>query len=210
MASGALNPESESIQATTRDLSRDGANRAQQLSWLWHELPVPVIAAVQGVAYGGGLHIALGADIRLVSPTARLAFVEINWGLVPDLSGTQSLRRLVPLDVAKKLIFTGEVIDGAKAVALGLGTELSEQPLEDAMTLARTIAQKSPDAVRAAKRLLNQSGLVPLADGLANEMSASAGLMGGVNQIEAVMSKLQKRPAEFVDAGANEDSKVGV
>ncbi len=210
MATGALNPETESIQAATRDLSRDGANRAQQLSWLWHELPVPVIAAVQGVAYGGGLHIALGADIRLVSPTARLAFVEINWGLVPDLSGTQSLRRLVPLDVAKKLIFTGEVIDGAKAVALGLGTELSEQPLEDAMTLARTIAQKSPDAVRAAKRLLNQSGLVPLADGLANEMSASAGLMGGVNQIEAVMSKLQKRPAEFVDARANEDSRVGV
>jgi hypothetical protein len=75
----------------------DGANRAQQLAWLWQELPAPVIAAVQGVAYGGGLHIALGADIGFVAPDARLAFVEITWGLVPDLSGTQALRRLVPL-----------------------------------------------------------------------------------------------------------------
>ena len=199
MASGSLNPESESIQEAARDLSRDGANRAQQLAWLWHELPAPVIAAVQGVAYGGGLHIALGADIRFVSPDARLAFVEITWGLVPDLSGTQSLRRLVPLDVAKKLILSGEVIDGAKAVALGLATELSDKPLEDAFELAHTIALRSPEAVRAAKKLLNASALVPLAEGLANEMSASAGLMGGENQIEAVLAKLQKRPANFID-----------
>ena len=199
MASGDLNPDSESIQEARRDLSDDGANRAQQLAWAWQELPVPVIAAIHGAAYGGGLHIALGADIRFISPDARLAFVEVTWGLVPDLSGTQSLRRLVPLDVAKKLIFTGEVINGARAVALGLGTELSDRPLEDAMELARTIAQRSPDAIRAAKRLLNQSGLVPLAEGLANEMSASAGIMGGANQIEAVMAKLQKRPPQFVD-----------
>ena len=199
MASGDLNPDSESIQEARRDLSDEGANRAQQLAWAWQELPVPVIAAIHGAAYGGGLHIALGADIRFISPDARLAFVEVTWGLVPDLSGTQSLRRLVPLDVAKKLIFTGEVIDGARAVALGLGTELSNRPLEDAMELARTIAQRSPDAIRAAKRLLNQSGLVPLAEGLANEMSASAGIMGGANQIEAVMAKLQKRSPQFVD-----------
>jgi enoyl-CoA hydratase/carnithine racemase len=199
MASGALDAESDSIQEAARDLSRDGANRAQQLAWLWQELPVPVIAAVEGVAYGGGLHIALGADIRFVAPDARIAFVEITWGLVPDLSGTQALRRLVPLDVAKKLIFSGEVITGERAVALGLGTELSEDPVEDAMALARVIAQRSPDAVRAAKQLLNDSGLVPLAEGLANEFRASAGLMGSKNQIEAVMAKLQKRPPQFED-----------
>lgn len=197
MATGALNPESDSIKDATRALSAEGANRAQQLAWAWHELPVPVIAAVSGIAFGGGLHIALGADIRFIAPTARLAFVEITWGLVADLSGTQSLRHLVPLDVAKKLILTGEEIDGVKAVALGLGTELTEHPLEDAMALAHVIAGRSPDAVRAAKRVLNRSGLVPLAEGLANEMSASAGLMGGANQIEAVMTKLQKRPAKF-------------
>jgi enoyl-CoA hydratase/carnithine racemase len=158
-----------------------------------------VIAAVEGVAFGGGLHIALGADIRFVSPNARLAFVEITWGLVPDLSGTQSLRRLVSLDVAKKLILSGEIVDGERAVALGLGTELSDQPLEDAFALARVIAERSPDAIRAAKKLLNESALVPLAEGLANEMRASAGLMGGANQIEAVMAKLQKRPTKFID-----------
>ncbi len=199
MATGELNPESESIEEAARDLSRDGANRAQQLAWAWCELPVPVIAAVEGVALGGGLHIALGADIRFVSPDARLAFVELNWGLVPDLSATQSLRRLVPLDVAKKLIFSAQSIDGAKAVELGLGTELSDNPIEDALALARVIAQKSPDAVRAAKTLLNESGLVPLAQGLANEMAASAGLMGKPNQIEAVISSLQKRPGDFIE-----------
>jgi len=199
MASGDLNPESESIQAATRDLSPHGANRPQQLAWLWHEMPAPVIAAVEGVAFGGGLHIALGADIRFVAPDARLAFVEIMWGLVPDLSGTQSLRRLVPLDIAKKLILSGEVIDGERAVALGLGTELSDRPVEDAIELARVIAQRSPDAIRAAKKLLNESALVSRAEGLANEMAASSALMGRPNQIEAVMSKLQKRAANFVD-----------
>ena len=204
MATGALNPDSDSIKQATADLSPQGANRAQQLAWSWVELPVPVIAAVEGVAFGGGLHIALGADIRFVAPDARLAFVEITWGLVPDLSGTQALRRLVPLDVAKKMILSGEEIDGRTAVALGLATELSDRPVEDALEFARVIAQRSPDAVRAAKKLLNNSALVPLSEGLSNEMAASAGLMGGRNQIEAVMSKLEKRAACFEDALVDE------
>ena len=199
MADEGLDAESEEIAAAVRDRSPAGANRAQQIAWLWQEVPVPVIAAVEGAAFGGGFHIALGADLRLVAPDARIAFVEISWGLVPDLSGTQALRRLVPLDVAKKLIFTGEVISGASAVGLGLGTELSDQPIEDAMTLANTIAGRSPDAVRAAKKLLNESALVPVAEGLANEMAASSKLMGSPNQIEAVTAKLQKRPPRFGD-----------
>jgi enoyl-CoA hydratase/carnithine racemase len=205
MAAGSLSPDSDSIKEAMQDLSRDGANRGQQLAWLWYELPVPVIAAVHGVAYGGGLHIALGADIRFIAPDARLAFVEVTWGLVPDLSGTQALRRLVPLDVAKKLILTGEVISGERAVELQLGTEVSERPLEAARDLARTIASRSPDAVRAAKRLLNASALVPVGVGLANEFEATAGLMGGKNQIEAVMAKLEKRPARFEDPAPESD-----
>ncbi|MEN8160111.1 MAG: enoyl-CoA hydratase-related protein, partial [Myxococcota bacterium] len=125
--------------------------------------------------------------------------VEISWGLVPDLSGTQALRRLVPLDVAKRLVFTGEAISGERAVALGLGTELSERPIEDATRLAHTIAGHSPDAVRAAKKLLNESALVPLAEGLANEMAASSRLMGSPNQIEAVVARLEKRAPRFRD-----------
>jgi enoyl-CoA hydratase/carnithine racemase len=199
MASGDLDAESDAVQATALDLSPDGANRAQQLGWRWQELPVPVIAAVQGAAYGGGFHIALGADIRIMAPDARIAFVEITWGLVPDLSGTQALRRLVPLDVAKKLIFSGEPISGERAVAMHLGTEVSDEPLEAAFELARTIARRSPDAVREAKKLLNASGLVPLSEGLANEFKASARLMGGKNQIEAVVAKLEKRAPRFAD-----------
>ncbi|MGI9431270.1 MAG: crotonase/enoyl-CoA hydratase family protein, partial [Myxococcota bacterium] len=199
MAGGTLSAESDEVKAAVEDRSPDGANRAQQLAWLWQELPVPVIAAVQGAAYGGGLHIALGADIRFIAPDARIAFVEITWGLVPDMSGTQAIRRLLPLDVAKKLIFSGEPISGERAVELHLGTETSAQPLEDAFALARTIAQRSPDAIRAAKKLLNASALVPLSEGLANEMDASGGLMGGKNQVEAIVSKLEKRQPEFVD-----------
>jgi len=199
MASGELDAESESVAAAARDLSRDGANRAQQIAWLWQEMPAPVIAAVEGVAYGGGFHIALGADVRFIAPDARVAFVEITWGLVPDLSGTQALRRLVPLDVAKKLILTGEVVDGREAVRLGLATELSEDPLKNAFELAHTIAARSPEAVRAAKKLLNESALVPLDQGLRNEFEASAKLMGTPNQIEAVVAKLQKRPPNFSD-----------
>jgi enoyl-CoA hydratase/carnithine racemase len=199
MADGELDAENEDVAAAARDLSPDGANAAQQIGWLWQELPVPVIAALRGAAYGGGFHIALGADVRFMAPDARIAFVEITWGLVPDLSGTQALRRLVPLDVAKKLIFSGEPISGEQAVAWHLGTELAENPLEDAFALARVIAQRSPDAVRAAKRLLNSSGLVSLEEGLANEFRASAGLMGQPNQIEAVVARLQKREPKFAD-----------
>jgi enoyl-CoA hydratase/carnithine racemase len=199
MASGQLDAENEDVAAVAADRSRDGANGAQQIAWLWQEVPVPVIAAVQGAAYGGGFHIALGADIRLVAPDARIAFVEITWGLVPDLSGTQALRRLVPLDVAKKLIFTGQVISGARAVELHLGTEVSENPVEEALALAGEISQRSPEAVRAAKQLLNASGLVSLQDGLANEFAASAKLMGSANQIEAVKARLEKRPAVFAN-----------
>lgn len=146
---------------------------------------------------------ALGADIRIVSPDARLAFVEISWGLVPDMSGTQAMRHLIPLDLAKKIVFTGETLSGTQAVGLDLATETSEEPLEAAFALARTIAERSPDAIRAAKKLLNSSRWVPLADGLANEMAASGALMGTRNQIEAVMSKLERRAARFEDPSAS-------
>jgi len=197
MASGALDAETDTVREAASDLSSDGAHRGQQIAWLWQELPVPVVAAIEGAALGGGLHVALGADLRLIAPDARVGFVEIGWGLVPDLSGSQALRRLVPLDVAKRLIFTGEVVSGERAVALGLGTEISERPVEDALELAGQIARNSPDAVRAAKWMLNASGLVSVREGLANEFRTSAALMGGRNQIEAVRARIEKREPHF-------------
>lgn len=183
---------------TDRDPDSPG-NHAQRAAWVWQELPMPVIAAVHGVAFGGGLQIALGADIRFVAPDAQLSVMEIKWGLVPDMSGTQTLRRLVRLDVAKELTFTGRVISGVEAVALGLATHVSEHPHDDAMKLAREIASKSPNAVRTAKQLLNESGLVSIAEGMKLEESLQLSLIGKPNQLEAVQANMQKRPPQFTD-----------
>ncbi len=175
------------------------ANAGQRAAFIWQEVPVPVIAAVHGVAYGGGFQIAMGADIRYVAPDARLSVMEIKWGLIPDMSGTQTLRHLVSLDVAKELTFTGRVVSGTEAFELGLATRVCESPRDDALELAREIASKSPDAVRAAKRLLNASGLVSLEDGLRLEEKLQADLIGSPNQVEAVRANLEKRPPKFSD-----------
>ncbi|HVN87077.1 MAG TPA: crotonase/enoyl-CoA hydratase family protein [Candidatus Binatia bacterium] len=183
---------------TDRDPDRP-ANHAQMAAWVWQELPIPVLAAVHGVAFGGGLQIALGADIRFVTSDAQLSVMEIKWGLIPDMSGTQTLRRLVRLDVAKELTFTGRIISGKEAVELGLATHVSDAPLDDAMKLAHEIAGKSPNAVRAAKRLLNEAGLVSVAEGMQLEESLQLGLIGRPNQIEAVQANMQKRAPKFTD-----------
>lgn len=188
--------ESRGLLQTNED---SPANFAQRAAWIWQELPVPVIAAIHGVAYGGGLQIALGADIRLATPDARLSVMEVKWGLIPDMSGTQTLRHLVRLDVAKELTFTGRVVSGEEALALGLVTRVVDQPLEAALTLARDIAGKSPSAVRGAKRLLNESVQVDLAKGLQNEARMQASLIGSPNQIESVKSNLQKRAPKYLD-----------
>jgi len=175
------------------------ANTAQTPAWIWQEVPQPVIAAVHGVAYGGGLQIALGADIRIVARDARMSVMEIKWGLVPDMSATQTLRHLVRLDVAKELTFTGRIVEGQEAVDLGLATRVSDHPLDDALELAATIASKSPSAIRASKRLLNETRHLNVADGLALEAQLQVGLIGKPNQVEAVRANLEKRPPLFED-----------
>ncbi|MDX2168105.1 MAG: crotonase/enoyl-CoA hydratase family protein [Deltaproteobacteria bacterium] len=175
------------------------ANFAQRAAWVWTELPVPVIAAVHGVAYGGGLQIALGADIRIAAPDAQLSVMEIKWGLIPDMSGTQTLRHLVRLDVAKELTFTGRVVSGREAAELGLVTRVAEDPRAAALAMAHEIAGKSPDAIRAGKHLLDQAPLVSVADGLRLEERLQRGLIGSANQLEAVAANMQKRPPVFRD-----------
>jgi enoyl-CoA hydratase/carnithine racemase len=128
----------------------------QQVAWVWQELPVPVIAAVHGHALGGGLQIALGADIRLVHPDTQLSVRELHYGLVPDMTGTFFLSRLVRPDIAKELTFTARIFDGREAADLGLVTRLTDDPVADALVLAAEIAARSADAIRAAKRLFNR------------------------------------------------------
>jgi len=175
------------------------ANLAQRAAWIWTELPVPVIAAVHGYAFGGGLQIALAADVRIVAPDAQLSVMEIRWGLVPDMAGTQLLRRLVRLDVAKELTYTGRRVSGEEAVALGLATRTAGDPRTTALALAREIAGKSPDAIRAGKRLLDASGIVGVDEGLRLEEKAQRGLLGSPNQVEAVRANFEKREPRFHD-----------
>lgn len=199
MSSGDLSGDSTNVTEAMQDISRGGANRAQQVGWLWQEVPVPVIAAVQGAALGGGLNLALGADIRIVHPAAKLGFVEISWGLLPDMSASQSLRRLVGLDRMKELILTGRRFNGEQAQQYGLATELSETPVEEAMLMAATIAARNPDAVSAAKRILNNSALVDVAAGLAEEAAATRQLLGSPNQLEAIAAQFEGRAPDFAD-----------
>jgi enoyl-CoA hydratase/carnithine racemase len=175
------------------------ATNAQLAAHVWSELPIPVIAAVHGVCFGGGLQIALAADIRLVTPDARLSVMEIKWGLIPDMTGSQTLRRLVRLDVAKELTFTGRIVSGSEAVELGLATRVSNNPLADALETARDIANRSPDAIRAGKHLLDASALVDLETGLRLEAELQARLIGSANQIETVKANLEKRAPNFSD-----------
>jgi enoyl-CoA hydratase/carnithine racemase len=175
------------------------ANLAQRAAWIWQEVPMPVIAAVHGVAYGAGLQLALGADIRFVAPDAKLSVREAYWGLVPDVAFTQTLRHVVGLDVAKELTFTARIVSGADAVALRLATHASDDPHRDAIALAREIAQRSPDAVRAAKKLLNTALLGSVADGLRLETELQLAVAGGENQREAVRANLEKRAPRFRD-----------
>ena len=144
MLSGNLSADSDQVQRAVEEKTEGGASWFQLPAWIWYEAPFPVIAAVQGAAYGAGLHIALGADMRVVAPDAKLAFVEVNWGLVPDMSAAQVLHRLVPLDVAKRMAMTGLPINGEEAARYGLATEVSLSALNSVRScVASRTSQRS-------------------------------------------------------------------
>ncbi|MEC7077054.1 MAG: crotonase/enoyl-CoA hydratase family protein [Pseudomonadota bacterium] len=182
-------------------LDTDGRveNFAQRPALVWKYLQVPVIAALHGVAYGGGAQIALGADIRIAAPDLKMSVMEIKWGLVPDMSITQTLRDLLPMDVAKQLAFTGQVLSGNEAQKLGLVTQVAEDPHAQAMSMAREIAGKSPDAIRAAKQLFETAWHADAKTGLELEAELQAGLIGTANQREAIAANFAKRAPEFND-----------
>jgi enoyl-CoA hydratase/carnithine racemase len=176
----------------------------QQACWVWQELPVPVIAAISGPCLGGGLQIALGADLRIVAPDAKLSVLEVRWGLIPDMIGTWVLPRLVGPDVAKELTWTGRMVSGQEAVRIGLATRVSDDPRADAMALAAELAAKSPVAVRHGKRLLDLStspGRTP-AEQFLDERTTMASLIGSPDNIEAVTAYFEQRDPVFDDPTA--------
>lgn len=174
-------------------------SRGQQAVYTWTEQRVPVIAAIHGPALGAGFQLALGADIRFIHPEASMSVLEIRWGLIPDMTGTQMLPRLVGLDVAKELTFTGRMVPGTECVELGLATHLSDAPRADAIALAREIAAKSPDAIREGKRLLSQVGQVTVAEQFADEARTMASLIGSPNQVESISAYFEKRDPVYED-----------
>jgi enoyl-CoA hydratase/carnithine racemase len=174
-------------------------NLYQQAAWIWHELPVPVIAAVHGVAFGGGFQLALGADIRVATPHARFSIMETRWGLIPDMAGTQLMRHLARDDIIRELTYTGRVFCAAEAHSYGFVTQIREDPLVYALTVAHEIASRSPDAVRAAKRLLNGAASLTPAAGVLAESIAQNALMGSDNQREAVKANIGQRAPQFRD-----------
>ncbi|HEX7945182.1 MAG TPA: crotonase/enoyl-CoA hydratase family protein [Phenylobacterium sp.] len=183
----------------TANRTAGGSNRAQHAVMVWREIPVPVIAAVHGVAFGGGYQLQLSADLRFVRPDAKLSVLEIKWGLIPDMAGMALLRGLVRDDVARELTYSGRIFSGEEALAMGLATRVCEDPREEALAFAREVAGKNPDAIRAGKRLLNL-----MADGdqhaiLVEESVEQTALIGSPNQVEAVRASLEKRAPNFVD-----------
>jgi enoyl-CoA hydratase/carnithine racemase len=174
------------------------ANFPQQAVWGWRQLPVPVIAAIQGVAFGGGFQLALGADMRFLTPDARMSIMEIKWGLVPDMAGTPILASLVRDDILRELTYTGRIFSAQEALSYGLATRICDDPRAAAFEVAREIAGKSPDAIRACKRMLNNLTVDP-GKALLAESVEQAKLMGGANQIEAVRANIEKRAPRFAD-----------
>jgi enoyl-CoA hydratase/carnithine racemase len=185
------------LEARTQGIS----NGFQYAVMGWRELGVPVIAAVHGIAYGGGFQLALGADVRFVAEDTRLSIMEIKWGIVPDMGGTVLMRHLAREDVIRELTYSGRVFSAEEARAYGFATRVFADPRTEALALAHDIAEKNPDAIRAAKRLFNIAAAgSDAATCLLAESREQARLIGSANQTEAVLANLEKRAPRFSDA----------
>jgi enoyl-CoA hydratase/carnithine racemase len=178
-------------------INESPANFFQKAAFAWREIPVPVIAAIRGVAFGGGLQIALGADIRYARADAQFSIMEIKWGLIPDMAISVTAHHLMPVDKVKELAYTGQVISGSEALAAGLVTAVKDDPLAAAVDLAGRIARRSPDAIRGIKKMFDESWHSGTADSLRREAEVQMSVMGRPNQLEAVQANMQKRKPEF-------------
>ncbi|MDH5311556.1 MAG: crotonase/enoyl-CoA hydratase family protein [Gammaproteobacteria bacterium] len=187
-------------EANMKPLPGSLANYYQNAAWVWRSLPVPVIAALRGYVFGAGLQTALGADVRYAEPNARLSIMEIKWGLVPDMGITATLPGLMPIDRALELTWSGRIVEAREACELGLVTALRDDAKAAATALAESIAAKSPDAVRAVKRLYYESWRETAAKGLRLEADLQARVMSLPNVREAAHANFEKRKPEFGDA----------
>lgn len=148
------------------------------------------------MALGGGFQVALGADIRYAAPGTRMSVMEIKWGLIPDMAGTQLMRHMARDDVVRELTYTGRIFTAEEAQEFGFVTRVCEDPLADALETARYIATRNPDAIRAGKQLLNAANYLQADEGLMLESKLQDAILGSPNQIEAIMAEMEQRPAK--------------
>jgi len=186
-------------EALNTPVGKSPANVFQRAAYAWRELPMPVICAIEGVAFGGGLQIALGADIRYATPHSKLSVMEAKWGIIPDMGITTTLRHLVAPDRVKELSWSARILDGVEAHALGLVTAVVDDPVGASREFAAACTAKSPDAIRGIKSLVNQAWQLTETESLALEARLQGGIIGGENQTEAVKANLMKRKPEFKD-----------
>ncbi len=184
---------------TLTERTHGNANLFQAVAIGWRQLPVPVIAAVHGVCFGGGLQIASGADVRIVAPDARLSVMEMKWGLVPDMAGFALWRGYVRDDVLRELTYTNREFSGEEARALGFATYVDDQPLQRAREIAAQIALKHPQAIREAKQLCNTVADLDEDAILLAESVAQDKVIRTPDQLEAVMAQMEKRPPVFAE-----------
>ncbi len=192
-------PDGEMLSQPLKTRTHGIANKWQAAAWVWHNLPVPVIAAVHGVCFGGGLQIMSGADIKFIAADTKLSIMEMKWGIIPDMAGTQLWRHNVRDDILRELTYTHRVFSGKESVEYGFATHLSDDPHTDAMQLAEEIASKSPSAVVKAKKVFNEAPYLSVADGLMLESVEQQEIIMKKNQMEAVFAGMQKRKGNFED-----------
>lgn len=172
-------------------------NLAQEVAWCWRKLAIPVVAVIHGRCYGGGLQLALGADFRYAKPDAEMSVMEVKWGLVPDMSGSVTLRELLPIDRAKELTMTGRVFSATEALEMNLVTGVSEDPLAAAEKLVAQIKTRSPDAVVGAKSLFHRSWNAGVRKAFAVETRLQWHMFFSRNQRVAVKANQKKEPPQF-------------
>jgi len=185
--------------ALLEPVAGSAANIFQRAAYAWRELPVPVICALQGVVFGAGFQIALGADLRYAAPGTQLSIMESKWGLIPDMAITTTLRDILPPDRVKELAWTARVFDATEALQWGMVTAIEDDPLAAARKMARAICGRSPDAVRGIKSLVNGAWQSSEKEALALEAQLQLRVLGSPNQAEAARANLEKRQPEFVD-----------
>ncbi len=168
------------------------SNLAQDVAYQWRSLPVPVIAVTHGKCWGGGFQIALGADFRYTTPDCEFSILEMKWGLIPDMSGSITLRELIPIDLAKELTMTARIFQGQEAKTLGLVTHCMDNPLEAAVAFAQSLQQRSPDAIACAKQLFNNTWTADDKTALKWETRLQLKLVGRANQRIAVANSTGK------------------